>query len=113
MKATTIAGMASTVLFVGSLLPMVWRAARTRDLTSYSLGHLAMTNIGNLMYSIYVLSLPAGPAWALHGVNTGVAALMLMWKTRERRRGSSGLVPLGQETMVMSRGDAGPAPCMT
>ena len=82
MRASTLAGSASTLLFVVSLLPMVWRAARTRDLTSYSLGHLTITNVGNLVYTVYVVSLPLGPVWALHALNTAVAATMLMWKVR-------------------------------
>ena len=36
MNTATIAGAASTLLFAGSTLPMVVRAARTRDLSSYS-----------------------------------------------------------------------------
>ena len=61
MNAATLAGVISTLLFLGSNLPMVVRAARTRGLTSYSRGNLVMTNIGNAWYTVYVLSLPAGP----------------------------------------------------
>ena len=78
MNAATLAGVISTLLFLGSNLPMVVRAARTRDLTSYSRGNLVMTNIGNAWYTVYVLSLPAGPIWLLHLVYTAVSAFMLL-----------------------------------
>jgi hypothetical protein len=82
MSAATIAGMASTLLFLGSMLPMAARAIRTRDMTSYSRGHLVLTNLGNLAHTVYVVSLPVGPVWALHSAHTGVAALMLVWHIR-------------------------------
>ena len=78
MNAVTVAGVVSTLLFLGSNLPMVVRAARTRDLRSYSRGNLVMTNIGNAVYTVYVLSLPAGPIWLLHLVYTAVSAFMLL-----------------------------------
>ena len=78
MNAVTVAGVISTLLFLGSNLPMVVRAARTRDLRSYSRGNLVMTNIGNAVYTVYVLSLPAGPIWLLHLVYTAVSAFMLL-----------------------------------
>ena len=77
MSPALLAGSASTVLFVASTLPMVVRAARTKDVTSYSRGHLVMTNTGNLVHSLYVASLPLGPIWLLHGVHVGVSAFML------------------------------------
>jgi len=76
MKAATLAGVASTIIFAGSTLPMVVRAARTRDVSSYSRGHLVMTNAGNAVHTVYIASLPPGPVWLLHGVHTGVAAFM-------------------------------------
>ena len=78
MNAVTVAGVVSTLLFLGSNLPMVVRAARTRDLRSYSRGNLVMTNVGNAVYTVYVLSLPAGPIWLLHLVYTTVSAFMLL-----------------------------------
>jgi len=82
MSAATAAGMASTLLFLGSMLPMAARAIRTRDMTSYSRGHLVLTNLGNLAHTVYVVSLPVGPVWALHSAHTGLAALMLVWHIR-------------------------------
>ena len=66
MNAATIAGVASTLMFAGSTLPMVVRAARTRDVSSYSRSHLVMTNAGNAVHTVYVASLPPGPVWLLH-----------------------------------------------
>ena len=60
------------------------KAARTRDLSSYSLGNLAITNAGNLVHSLYVFSLPAGPIWFLHAFYLVASALMLVWFVRYR-----------------------------
>ena len=86
MKAATIAGVASTLMFLGSTLPMVMRAARTRDVSSYSRGHLVMTNAGNAVHTVYVASLPPGPVWLLHTVYACAGAFML---TVHRRWGTS------------------------
>ncbi|RYP85580.1 hypothetical protein EKO23_12180 [Nocardioides guangzhouensis] len=71
--------MVSTVLFVGSYLPMLVKAFRTRDLTSYSLGNLVLANVGNAVHSVYVFSLPVGPIWFLHGFYVLGTLLMLVW----------------------------------
>ena len=78
-SAPTIAGATSTVLFVASYLPMLVRAYRTRDLHSYSLGNLVIANFGNAVYAVYVVSLPPGPIWFLHGFYSVSTALMLVW----------------------------------
>ena len=80
------AGAASTALFVASTLPMLAKAWHTRDLASYSLGNLLLANLGNAVHSVYVLSLPAGPIWALHGFYAVTSALMLCWFLRYRVR---------------------------
>jgi len=72
-----LAGLASTALFVGSYLPMLYRALRTRDLGSYSRPSLVLANVGNVVQSVYVFSLPAGPIWFLHTFYLGASALML------------------------------------
>jgi uncharacterized protein with PQ loop repeat len=84
MDLAVFAGVVSTGLFVMSYLPMLLKAARTRDLSSYSLGNLATTNLGNLVYSVYVFSLPFGPIWLLHGFYLVGSALMLLWCLRYR-----------------------------
>ncbi len=90
-----LAGSVSTALFVVSALPMLYKAARTRDLGSYSLGNLVLANVGNGFYAIYVFSMPVGPIWALHSFYMLSSALMLCWYLRyevtKRRRGSAGV----------------------
>ena len=82
MDLAVFAGVLSTGLFAMSYLPMLVKAARTRDLSSYSFGNLAITNAGNALYSIYVFSLPAGPIWFLHGFYLVSTSMMLVWFLR-------------------------------
>jgi uncharacterized protein with PQ loop repeat len=77
-----LAGTISTVIFAGSMLPMVVKAARTKDLSSYSLGNIVLSNLGNLIHSVYVFHLPAGPVWVLHTFYLVTTALMLVWYLR-------------------------------
>jgi len=84
-----LAGTASTALFMVSTLPMLAKARRTRDLASYSFGNLLLANVGNLVHSVYVLSLPLGPIWALHGFYTATSLTMLAWFLRYGVRGST------------------------
>lgn len=79
-----VAGTVSTVLFTASMLPMLLKAARTKDLSSYSLGNLLLANIANAVHSLYVYSLPAGPIWLLHGSYVLASAVMLAWWLRYR-----------------------------
>ncbi len=75
----TIAGFISTALFALGTLPMLVKAFRTRNLASYSLGNMLMSNVGNIIYSLYVFHLPAGPVWFLHTYNVLSTGLMLVW----------------------------------
>jgi hypothetical protein len=84
-----LAGFASTALFVTSTLPMLAKAWRTRDLSSYSLGQLLLSNLGNAVYSLYVFSLPPGPVWALHAFYVVSTATMLVWFLRYGMRTST------------------------
>jgi uncharacterized protein with PQ loop repeat len=95
-----IAGTASSLIFVLSTLPMLLKALTTKDLKSYSLPNIILSNIGNLIYAVYVYSLPAGPVWALHTFNLVTTGLMLFWYLRyERRRlGRTGLRPAEMST---------------
>jgi uncharacterized protein with PQ loop repeat len=86
MDLAVLAGVASTGLFAMSYLPMLMKAGRTKDLSSYSLGNLAITNAGNAVYSVYVFSLPIGPIWFLHTFYLVTSALMLGWFLRYRSR---------------------------
>jgi hypothetical protein len=76
------AGFTSTTMFVSSNLPMLLKAYKTKNLKSYSLGHIVLGNLGNLVYWLYVVSLPFGPVWILQGFFTISAALMLFWYLR-------------------------------
>ena len=78
-EAPVVAGMVSTTLFVTSYLPMLVKAFRTKDLSSYSLGNLVMANVGNAVHSVYVFSLPLGPIWFLHAFYLASTAVMLVW----------------------------------
>jgi len=77
-----LAGAVSTVIFAGGTLPMLVKAARTKDLSSYSLGNIVLSNLGNVIQSIYVFHLPAGPMWVLHTFYLLSTALMLFWYLR-------------------------------
>jgi hypothetical protein len=77
-----LAGIASTVIFAASALPMLVKARRTRDLTSYSRGNIMLSNVGNAVHSIYVFSMPVGPLWLLHTFYLASSALMLIWSVR-------------------------------
>jgi hypothetical protein len=77
-----IAGIASTIIFAASTLPMLVKAYRTRDLSSYSLGNMLLANAGNVVHSVYVVSLPPGPVWVLHGFYVISSGLMLVWFLR-------------------------------
>ena len=72
-----IAGFISTSMFVLSNFPMLFRAFRTKDLRSYSFTHILLSNVGNLIHWVYIVSLPFGPIWLLHGFFTVSTALML------------------------------------
>ena len=90
--AGVVAGTISTTLFVISYLPMLVKAFRTRDLRSYSAGNLVVANVGNIVHSLYVFTLPAGPLWLLHSFYVVSSALMLFWWWRYRSR-HHGAVP--------------------
>ncbi|MEV1129302.1 hypothetical protein [Agromyces sp. NPDC049794] len=120
MDLAVLAGVMSTGLFVMSYLPMLVKAARTKDLASYSLANLAITNAGNAVHSIYVFSLPIGPIWFLHTFYLAASALMLIWFLRSRAtrpptRGSKGRWPPwtpwnapGSKSMVQPSTDSAP-----
>jgi uncharacterized protein with PQ loop repeat len=82
-----IAGSVSTIIFALSTLPMLVKAARTKDLASYSVGNILLSNLGNAIHSVYVFSLPAGPVWVLHSFYVISTGLMLVWYLRYARPG--------------------------
>jgi hypothetical protein len=107
--AGVVAGLVSTTLFVASYLPMLVKAARTRDLDSYSPGNLVMANVGNAVHTVYIVSLPPGPIWALHGFYVASSALMLGWWWRyrpSRRKVTSDHGPAAEGTQGQRREDS-------
>jgi uncharacterized protein with PQ loop repeat len=80
-----LAGFASTTIFISSNLPMLFKAFKTKDLSSYSLGHLVLGNLGNAVYWLYVISLPLGPVWFLQIFFSMASALMLFCYLRYER----------------------------
>jgi uncharacterized protein with PQ loop repeat len=74
-----LAGFASSTIFIGSKLPMLLKAFRTKDLSSYSLGHLVLGNLGNAVYWLYVISLPLGPVWLLQAFFSIASLVMLFF----------------------------------
>jgi uncharacterized protein with PQ loop repeat len=74
-----IAGATSTLLFMLAALPMLVKAMRTRNLASYSLSHILLMNVGNVVHAIYIYSLPPGPIWTLHAFWLVATGLMLVW----------------------------------
>ena len=93
MDIPSLAGTVSTGLFVTSVLPMLAKAWRTKDLRSYSLANLVTSNVANVVHALYVVSLPAGPIWALHGFYLVVTALMLGWALLYRSPDAQGSQP--------------------
>jgi hypothetical protein len=81
------AGVISSLIFSISNIFMIRKAYKTNDLKSYSPGHLALSNLGNLIHWIYISSLPFGPIWFLHAYYTIVTALMLYWYFRYKDNG--------------------------
>ena len=80
------AGAVAAVVFAASVLPMLGKAVRSKDLSSYSRGNLVLANVGNAVYSVYVFTLPPGPIWLLHTFYVLSSALMLIWSVRYGRR---------------------------
>jgi uncharacterized protein with PQ loop repeat len=106
MDIPQIAGTVSTVVFAVSNLPMLRKALRTRDVSSYSLSSIAMINAANAVYSLYVFSLPFGPIWGLHTFYLVSCAIMLMLCVldhRIRARKTSPVASSGDADAVLAR----------
>jgi uncharacterized protein with PQ loop repeat len=117
MDVPILAGMISTVVFAVSNLPMLRKALRTRDVSSYSLSSMLMINAANVAYSLYVFSLPFGPIWALHTFYLVSCGIMLVLCARARRvstardarsrRGGRGVEPGADQLGERPKVDAG------
>lgn len=77
-----VAGIISSNVFAIGYLPMLIRAFRTKDLRSYSVSNLLLSNLGNMIHWLYIINLPFGPIWFLHTFYTLVTAMMLFWYMR-------------------------------
>lgn len=86
MDVPIVAGTISTVVFAVANLPMLRKALRTRDVSSYSLTSLVMINGANVAYSLYVFTLPFGPIWGLHMFYAVSCGIMLVLCLRQRHR---------------------------
>ena len=73
-----IAGLTSSTMFASSHFPMLWKAYRTRNLSSYSGLNFVLVNIGNLIHWMYIVTLPMGPIWILHSFYTVSTAIMFV-----------------------------------
>ncbi len=82
MNFQIVAGILSTIIFSVSNIPMLIKAAKTHDLKSYSRTNLILGNVGNLIHWAYIVYLPFGPIWFLHGFYTISAMFMLFWYFR-------------------------------
>jgi len=80
-----LAGSAAAAIFIVSQLPMLIKARRTKNLTSYSFANIGLANVGNALYAVYVFHVPIGPVWATHGFNLTTSGLMLFWYLRYGR----------------------------
>ncbi|WP_400995459.1 hypothetical protein [Agromyces sp. GXQ0307] len=93
MDVPVLAGMVAAIVFATANLPMVWKALRTHDVGSYSLGSIVLINVANVVYSVYVFSLPAGPIWLLHSFYLVASAIMLVLCVRQSRPRGRGETP--------------------
>ena len=98
-----LAGTVAATIFVGSYLPMVARAVRTRDLSSYSRASLVLANVGNLVQTAYVVTLPLGPIWGLHAFYL-LASLVMLGLHLHTQRGAGHPVPRSSWVRVSRRG---------
>ena len=74
-----LAGAFSSLIFACGTLTMLFKVWKTKDVNSFSFTSLVMNNLGNLIYWLYVLSIPFGPIYLLHGFYTLSTILMLIW----------------------------------
>jgi uncharacterized protein with PQ loop repeat len=85
MEIQVLAGSIAGMIFASGSMNMLLKAWRTKDIGSYSLGFILFNNIGNLVYWLYVISLPFGPIWLMHSFYTITMLLMLIWYVLYRK----------------------------
>jgi uncharacterized protein with PQ loop repeat len=109
VNLAVVAGAVSTTIFALSTLPMLRKALKTKDLSSYSLGNIALSNAGNVIHAIYVFALPPGPIWILHSFYLVTTALMLIWYLRYEWQPSRSANP-GRQKVQDAHGSNGRNP---
>jgi hypothetical protein len=82
-QLSLFAGTISTTVFAASNVPMLYKAFKTGDLRSYSLTMLVLNNLGNGVHWLYIVALPVGPIWFMHGFYTISTAIMLICYLRQ------------------------------
>ncbi|MBM6620904.1 hypothetical protein JTF08_04730 [Micrococcaceae bacterium RIT802] len=105
-----LAGSLSTAIFAISTLPMLVKAGRSKNMASYSLGNIALANVGNLVHSVYVFSLPAGPVWVLHSFYLVSTVLMLVWYLRYEGSAARENAHVGAHSVTAPASDGTPSP---
>lgn len=80
------AGFVSSTIFISSNFPMLFKAFKTKDMHSYSMGQLILGNLGNTVYWLYVVGLPVGPVWFLQGFFSLSSATMLLCYLRYEKK---------------------------
>lgn len=98
-----IAGSLAGLIFATGSVNMAVKAWRTKDLRSYSLGQMVLNNVGNLFYWLYVISLPFGPIYIMHGFFTFVSLLMLIWYFTYRIPQATQTINVAELQQVLSR----------
>jgi hypothetical protein len=64
-----------------------------------------VSNVGNVIYAVYVFNLPPGPIWAMHVFYLTATGLLLFWYLRHHTGQSHGM-PSSTITRSSSRIEA-------
>lgn len=78
------AGSFSSLIFIFANITMLAKVWRTKDVDSFSLTMVVLNNVGNIVYWLYVSSLPIGPIWFTHTFYTVSTLMLLAWCLKYR-----------------------------
>ncbi len=95
------------MIFISGTVGMLMKTWHTKDVESYSWWSIMLNNAGNLVYWVYILSLPFGPIYFLHGFYTIATLLMGCWchiyrKRPETAKRITGTIKRVTQTLTMS-----------
>ena len=96
MELGIIAGTISTTIFTLSNIPMLCKAARTHNLHSYSYAYIIMNNVANVIHWFYIVAMPPGPIWFLHGFYTISSIMILIWYLRYEKGYQNFFLPISK-----------------